>query len=660
MGVIAPPDNPNCTTPPDAEPTRYGDEWQRLVTLTQPFEMMKKETTQNDFYLIMNYKPSQYANCGASCPVENLSWHEAQAYANALSVKRKLPACFDCAGTGDAMRCTLKSRYTQPQDCPGYRLPTEAEWEYAARAGTRTAFYFGELNADNRCSPVNTTLSANGWFCGNSAISYAGGYACDGWVSGFTTCGPQPVAQKPASPWGLYDMHGGIWEWTSDLYAPYSTLAAIDPSGPAVTSADIHAFRGGSWFDYAMYARAAIRRLGYNGDTKRGYIGFRLVRSLPQTCGDPSRCSSHGICDPSSEVGACLCDEGFAGAACDHCADGALGTYPDCFLAPANYCQANSCSAVPPSMQGLCYDDTQALASCPAGCNNIPPTDFCGQDAQSADSHRYLLCIDKDGYEVNCALQTTPQTDEVVQDTLTKLSWQRTSVSDKSWSTALTYCQDLVWASHDDWRLPSPAELAGLVNLDYSAPAIDALAFPQTVTASGYWTNRELASAPTTRAWLVEFADGKTYNDVNTALGAVRCARGGVSEAGTTSLTRYITSTPMADEPLVKDRVTGLYWQGQIVPGLTWKQALSACQALAYAGHSDWRLPNRQELASLIDASIQNPASAFPEQSAQWFWSSSTRAGTPSNAWRVDFTSGNILFGQKTYPYYARCVRGGP
>ena len=112
------------------------------VELTGGFHLGVHEVTQAEFVMISGYQPSAYPSC-ESCPVENVNWWEAAAFANALSRLTGLEECFDCSGEESDVTCSWSAHWDSPYDCPGYRLPTEAEWEYAARAGTGTAFNNG-------------------------------------------------------------------------------------------------------------------------------------------------------------------------------------------------------------------------------------------------------------------------------------------------------------------------------------------------------------------------------------------------------------------------------------------------------------------------------------------------------------------------------------
>jgi formylglycine-generating enzyme required for sulfatase activity len=237
---------------PAGELGRGAGEVQHQVTITQAFLMKTTEVTQAEWQAVMGNNPSWFraggggAACGGNCPVEQVSWNDAVDYVNRLS---------DAAGLA---RCYGANRAFAGLGCLGYRLPTEAEWEYAARAGTQTAYYTG-VNTQTRCNN-DPNLNLAGWYCGNAADT------------------THPVGQKQVNAWGLYDMHGNVWEWVQDWYAAYPAGAAVDPVGPAARDARV--FRGGSWFDYAQYARAAFRT-GNVADYRVNVFGFRPARSLP-------------------------------------------------------------------------------------------------------------------------------------------------------------------------------------------------------------------------------------------------------------------------------------------------------------------------------------------------------------------------------------------
>lgn len=232
------------------------------VTLTYSYLMKDTPVTQSEFALRMGYNPTSFdhhLDCGHDCPVVNVSWHEAAKYCNKLSNEERLPICYECVDEQGSPICRPSLDYNKPYLCTGYRLPTEAEWEYAARAGTQTATYNGDLK-DNTllCEMPNEVLDSIAWFCGNSDTSL------------------QLVAQKNSNDIGLFDMLGLVWEWTNDWYGEYPEFPVNNPAGPA--TGDKKTLRGGD-VGAAENCRAA-RRVSSEPSEKGSSYGFRLVRSL--------------------------------------------------------------------------------------------------------------------------------------------------------------------------------------------------------------------------------------------------------------------------------------------------------------------------------------------------------------------------------------------
>ncbi len=229
------------------EPGSYSDETRHRVTLRGYYFLQTTEVTQGQWKAVMGSNPSYFKNCGDNCPVEQVSWDDVQEFIRKLN---------------------------QRKDGNVYRLPTEAEWEYAARAGSTTALTNGGITQTG-CDH-DSNLDLIGWYCGNSNVSYSGCFDTSGW--GGTKCsGTHPVAQKQPNAWGLYDMHGNVWEWCADWYEDYPPSAVTDPTGPS--SGDFRVLRGGSWINYARFCRSA-GRFDSVPSLRYGNSGFRLACTL--------------------------------------------------------------------------------------------------------------------------------------------------------------------------------------------------------------------------------------------------------------------------------------------------------------------------------------------------------------------------------------------
>ena len=194
------------------------------VTLTQPFELGVYEVTQEQYEAVMDTNPSRCK--GPQNPVERVNWDDAVEFCRKLSA---LPA-------------EKKAGYV-------YRLPTEAEWEYACRAGTTTEYSFGDSESE---------LGDYAWYKENS---------------GDTT---HPVGGKKPNAWGLYDMHGNIYEWCQDRYGDHPSGSVTDPTGAASGSSRV--LRGGSWFLISDFCRSAAR-FRRSPVIRSFVLGFRVLRS---------------------------------------------------------------------------------------------------------------------------------------------------------------------------------------------------------------------------------------------------------------------------------------------------------------------------------------------------------------------------------------------
>jgi formylglycine-generating enzyme required for sulfatase activity len=252
---------------PDSEPCR--EPWTTIledlheVTLDRDIEMLAYEVTQAQFEEVMGYNPSTWSGCGPTCPVENVNWYQAAAYCNALSRLAGLDECYACTGVDEAVVCETVAAYDPDiYACPGYRLPTEAEWEHAYRSGTSSALYNGELDLAD-CDTCGSSVNAEaiGWYCSNS---------------GSTT---HPVGQKLANDLGFHDMAGNVNELLNDwMTYGLGTDPVTNPTGPLFGS--VKAIRGGSAWSLPVNLRAANRD-SVEPDGAGMNLGIRPCRTLP-------------------------------------------------------------------------------------------------------------------------------------------------------------------------------------------------------------------------------------------------------------------------------------------------------------------------------------------------------------------------------------------
>ena len=214
---------------PKEEKEREDNETQHKVTLTKGFYMGVYPVTQEQWQEIMGKNPSIFRG-EKNLPVETVSWEDCQEFVKKLREKDKKP----------------------------YRLPTESEWEYACRAGTKTPFHFGE------------TISTD-------QANYNGNFTYGNGKKGMYRKKTTPVGSFPANAFGLHDMHGNVWQWCQDWYGDYTQKDVVDPQGPE--KGEYRVLRGGSWVSTPRSCRSALRPWPVPG-SRSSRIGFRLCFCL--------------------------------------------------------------------------------------------------------------------------------------------------------------------------------------------------------------------------------------------------------------------------------------------------------------------------------------------------------------------------------------------
>ena len=216
---------------PSTEPNRWSYETQHQVTISKPYYMQTTVVTQGQWKAVMGSNPSNFTSCGDDCPVEQVSWYDVQEFIRKLN---------------------------QQEGTDKYRLPTEAQWEYAARAGTTTPFNTGNCLSTDQAN-------------------YNGSRPLSGCPKGENRRKTVRVGSFSPNAWGLYDMHGNVWQWCQDWYGDYTSDSVTDPEGPS--SGRYRIFRGGGWDrGGARGCRSASRGfLVVPPDRTCPAVGFRLV-----------------------------------------------------------------------------------------------------------------------------------------------------------------------------------------------------------------------------------------------------------------------------------------------------------------------------------------------------------------------------------------------
>jgi len=325
---------------------------------------------------------------------------------------------------------------------------------------------------------------------------------------------------------------------------------------------------------------------------------------------------------------------------------------------------------VPDTGQTKCYDDSDNI-TCPQ-----PGDPFYGQDAQYiTNPHSYT----KHGYG-GVELPDNATDWIMVRDNVTGLIWEvknsKDNIVDYSnpndadnlyfWdfgsnpvaaSSTEGFINDLNannFGGFSDWRLPTVKELSTLIDRGRYNPSIDTMYFPDTA-ASLYWSSTTNANKYTLSAWYVNFNYGYVYYFNKSNYTYVRAVRAG--QYG--SLDNLVIN----GDGTVTDNATGLMWQQATAPGTyTWEQALTYCENLNLASYDDWRLPNTNEIQSIVDYSRYNPSidtMYFPDTAASFYWSSTTNVPNTNSACYVYFYYGTVNYSNKSYNDYVRAVRAG-
>lgn len=333
--------------------------------------------------------------------------------------------------------------------------------------------------------------------------------------------------------------------------------------------------------------------------------------------------NSTGICTTTHDDYVCGCKEGYN------------WRHKECVQIPKAL--GNICTG-----QTKCYTDSDLI-----NCNSSSIGDFYGQDAYYAARG---TCIPQ-----KFRIDNSVPNEKTVIDENTGLEWQQNlSTNDYGyvWEQAIEYCEELEYGGHNDWRLPTVKELFSIVDRRTS-PAINTTYFDTPV--SSVWSSSKDVR-DNNYAWITSFYYGN-------AVSSSDCYRNCFFDAGCVrgkNLTQKpsFTSSMINGDEIITDSETGLIWQKTYdETEKKWSDALAYCENLTYAGYSDWRMPNINELLSLVNYEEYDPASDFSDMPSKEFWSSSTYVNNTASIWLVNFSDGSTDDRNKIVNLYVRCVR---
>jgi formylglycine-generating enzyme required for sulfatase activity len=264
--------SPDGTTPPGTpeEEERFIDEAPHWVTLTRRYYLATTLVTQPQWEKVMgpddNYLRFIVYNDKEkrTLPINGVSWYDAVEFSNKLSEQDGKRPCYRIFNIKRDDEGITSAAVEAIPGGTGYRLPTEAEWEYACRAGTTTPFWFGDSITDKDANYRATIV-----------------YGKNG-KEGKPRFRRTPVTQFKANPWGLHDMHGNLWQWCEDSYAISPSEDNVDPVNIGKKEWDVRVLRGGSWNDNPRNCRAARRAPEYP-EYRKSYVGLRVALSVPRT-----------------------------------------------------------------------------------------------------------------------------------------------------------------------------------------------------------------------------------------------------------------------------------------------------------------------------------------------------------------------------------------